>query len=175
MFKPSFSHACIVALIGLSLVGCSSAVINTCCIPECHLPSFKTVQIVGASSALRGRPMGDDLALKQHLASEITRAFPGVKITEGDADIQLILVVVDYVPGCLPNCRKFPTYLNWSAEVMTWHLSCRGAQGTQVVAFEGQTWNPAFDPAAEFAIRIKKHWAQRVAPPNSPLHLSRRR
>ena len=61
--------------------------------------------------------MGDDSSLHNRVADASRKQFPGVRIVESQPDMVVFFTIVDYVPGCLPNCKKFRTYRNWSCEV----------------------------------------------------------
>jgi hypothetical protein len=68
----------------------------------------------------------------------------------------VIVTLVDYVPGCLPNCKKFRTYRNWSCEVMVYPKESQPGAGTLVFNLEGSTYNPFYDPAASCASKFAK-------------------
>jgi hypothetical protein len=64
--------------------------------------------------------MGDDPSLRDHVATAFQKRFPGARLVESQPDMVVFFTVVDYVPGCSPNCKKFKTYRNWTCEVMTY-------------------------------------------------------
>ena len=155
-------------LLSLLCVSCSSLRTNTCCIAANSLPEFRTAEIVGASSSLHGRPIEDSRILRDRLRRAFQSAFPNVRFVEAGGDIQLIFVLVDYVPGCLPNCGRFPTYRHWSGEVMTWvpKQGTNLVSGTQVLAVEGSSCNPFHDPIKGFVATFKTYWLSSRTPSN---------
>jgi hypothetical protein len=62
---------------------------------------------VSVSSGLHGRPIADDPTLLDQLRLELQREFPATPIVKDAGDTQIIFVLLDYVPGCLPNCDRF--------------------------------------------------------------------
>jgi hypothetical protein len=106
---------------------------------------------VTASSSIRERQQlpRDDLGLQRKLETDIRKRLTGarvVRFAEDEDDYSIIFVMVDYVPGCAPNCAKFFTYRNWSCSVLT----RRG----QAFAIEGSTYNPLFSPTSDCVSRF---------------------
>src|SRR5208282_475339 len=103
-------------LVFISATGCSSHHVRTNLSKLRETPEPRTIQIL-ASSSVGGRPMGDDSALRDRVAKAFQRQFPGIRSDESQPDMVVFFTMVDYVPGCLPNCKKFKTYRNWNCEV----------------------------------------------------------
>jgi hypothetical protein len=156
--RAAVDAICLAAV--LCVVGCSSLTLDTCCVPASSLPPFRTIEIVGAGSSLHGRPIEDNKALVAELRRELKQEFPAASIVDSDADIQIMFVMVDYVPGCRPDCRRFSTYRNWTGEVMTWipGPESNTVSGSQVVAISGTTYNPLHRPVREFVRQFKRYW-----------------
>src|SRR3954466_11700885 len=100
----------------ISAAGCSSHHVRTNLIKLRETPEPRTIQIF-ASSSIGGRPMGDDSTLRDRVAKAFLQQFPGIQSDKTHPDMVVFFTIVDYVPGCLPNCKKFRTYRNWSCEV----------------------------------------------------------
>jgi hypothetical protein len=106
---------------------------------------------VAASSSIRERQRSpqDDSRLQRKLETEIRKRLESarlVRFAEDEDDYSIIFVMVDYVPGCDPNCAKFFTYRNWSCTV----LSGRG----QAFKVDGATHNPFFSPTSDCVSRF---------------------
>jgi len=100
--------------------------------------------------------MGDDPSLRNRLAEAFQKQFPGARIVESQPDMVMILTIVDYVPGCLPDCKKFKTYRNWSCEVMGYARESNPEARTMVFNIEGSSYNPFYDPASDCALQLPK-------------------
>ena len=61
--------------------------------------------------------MGEDPTLRERVAKAFQRKFPPTRLVESQPDMVVFFAIVDYVPDCLPNCKNFKTYRNWSCEV----------------------------------------------------------
>jgi hypothetical protein len=86
-------------------------------VPQQGTLAPRTIQIE-ASSSIDGRPMGDDLSLRERVATAFQKQFPEARLVQSQSDMVVFFTLVDHVPGCSPNCKKFKTYRNWSCEVM---------------------------------------------------------
>jgi len=124
-------------------------------------PATRTIQIF-ASSSIGGRPMGDDSTLHDQVAKAFQQQFPGIRSDESQPDLVVFFTIVDYVPGCLPNCKKFKTYRNWSCEVEIF-----AEPETLVFNLDGTTYNPFHDPAANCASQLTKTLRSLNSTPNS--------
>lgn len=144
----------------LTTITCSSVSVDRCCVAASTLPPFRTIEIVGVASSLHGRPVSHDPGLLAQLKRTLEQQFPNIPIVKSGGDLQIIFVMVDYVPGCLPHCRKFPTYRNWTGEVMTWipKPGTNMVSGTQIVAFTGSSYSPFTNHVTTFVSRFKRYW-----------------
>jgi hypothetical protein len=95
--------------------------------------------------------MDDDPHLVQELASAVRRYFPQVALVEGLADLHIIFVLVDYEPGCAPNCDRFRTYRNWSCTAIT--------RSAQAFGLNGSTYNPLVSPTDDCMKRLARYFA----------------
>ena len=87
--------------------------------------------------------MTDSPEFRMRLASALREEFPSAKLVDSGGEVYVIFTIVDYVPGCLPDCHSFRTYRNWSCEIMMFNK-----QHTPILPFnvKGSTYNPWFDP-----------------------------
>jgi hypothetical protein len=51
--------------------------------------------------------MGEDPTLRDRVAKALQRKFPRTRLVESQPDMVMFFVIVDYVPDCLPNSKKF--------------------------------------------------------------------
>ena len=100
--------------------------------------------------------MGEDPTLRNKLAEAFQKQFPGARIVESQSDMFVILTMVDYVPGCLPNCKKFRTYRNWSCEVMSYARESSPDARTMVFNVNGASYNPFYNQASDCASQLSK-------------------
>ncbi len=100
--------------------------------------------------------MGDDSTLHDRVAKAFRQQFPGIRSDESQPDMVVYLTIVDYVPGCLPNCKKFKTYRNWSCEVEIFAVESESKTETFVFNLDGSSYNPFHDPAANCASQLRK-------------------
>jgi hypothetical protein len=142
-------------LIVVSAIGCTTQNSRINFVPPQSAITPRTIEIM-ASSSIAGRPMADDPSLRNRVAAAFQRQFPGIQIVESQPDMVVIFTLVDYVPGCLPNCKKFRTYRNWSCEVMARPKESHSEVGTVVFNLDGSTYNPFFNQASHCASQLSK-------------------
>jgi hypothetical protein len=142
-------------LVVIGAVGCATQEVRTNLVPLQGTPAPQTIQIF-ASSSIEGRPMGDDPSLRDHVASAFQKQFPGTRLVESQPDMVVFFILVDYVPGCSPDCKKFKTYRNWTCEVMTYARGSHPEADTMVFNLEGSTYNPFYNPASNCASQLSK-------------------
>jgi hypothetical protein len=142
-------------LVAVGATGCSSQESKTNLARLRRTPAPKTIQIF-ASSSLGGRPMGEDSSLHGGVAKAFQRQFPGARLVETKPDMVVFFTIVDYVPGCLPNCTKFKTYRNWSCEVEIYAVESESKTDTLVFNLNGSTYDPFYNPASNCASRLTK-------------------
>jgi|SRR2546422_3973279 len=104
---------------------------------------------ISASSSIGGKPMADSLEFHKRLASALKKELPSTEVVESGGDIFIIFIIVDYVPGCLPNCDKPRTYRNWRCEIMNFMPLRQSGRDASGAPFNvgGSSYNPWFDPA----------------------------
>ena len=100
--------------------------------------------------------MGDDPALRNRLADAFQKQFPGVRIVDSQPDMVVFFTIVDYVPGCLPDCKKFRTYRNWSCEVERFPRESNSEERTLLFNIDGSSYNPFFNQASDCASGLSK-------------------
>jgi hypothetical protein len=114
------SHQTMMKILSLLLVvsaaGCTKEQVRMNLVPQREAIAPRTIQIE-ASSSINGRPMADDPSLRSRVASAFQKQFPGAQVVQSDPDMVVFFTIVDYVPGCSPDCKKFKTYRNWTCEV----------------------------------------------------------
>lgn len=142
-------------LVAVGGTGCTTLNVRSDFVPppDALMPRTLTVS---ASSSIGGRPMGDDPSLRNKLVEAFQKQFPGARIVDSRPDMYVILTVVDYVPGCLPDCKKFRTYRNWSCEVMTYATESNPEARTMVFNIEGSSYNPFYNQASNCASQLSK-------------------
>jgi hypothetical protein len=136
-------------------VGCSSHEIRTNLVQLRGTPAPQTIQIF-ASSSIGGRSMGEDSSLRDAVDKAFQKHFPGIRLVESQPDMVVFFTIVDYVPGCLPNCKKLRTYRNWTCEVEIFAVESEPKTDTLVFNLDGSTYNPFFNPASNCASQLKK-------------------
>jgi len=133
--------------------GCATTEERTNDVPSHGKSEPRTVQVF-ASSSIKHSPMKQNSSLGDHVAAAFRQRFPNAELVESKPDMVVFFTVVDYVPGCLPNCEKFRTYRNWNCEV---EVSWESEPDTPLVfSFDGSTYNPLYDPATNCAARFAK-------------------
>jgi len=130
-------------------------------------PGFASSDAVGvirkvelsASSSIGGSPIADSPEFRMRLASALKTHFPSAEVVESDPEIFVIFTIVDYVPGCLPNCDKSRAYRNWSCEIMNFMPSKLPGPAAWGLPFkiDGSTYNPWFHPAEKCIHEFAKH------------------
>lgn len=141
--------------IGIGVSSCTTQNVRMNLVPSRGTPAPRTVQIL-ASSSIGGRPMGDDSSLSDRVAAAFQKQFPRARLTQSQPDMVVFFTLVDYVPGCLPNCKKFKTYRNWNCEVMIYARGLAPEADTIVFNLEGSTYNPFYRPASHCASELSK-------------------
>jgi hypothetical protein len=111
--------------------------------------------------------MGDDSTLRDRVATAFQKQFPGIRSDESEPDMVVFFTIVDYVPGCLPNCKKFKTYRNWTCEVEIFAVKSESKTDTFVFNLDGSTYNPFHNPAANCASQLTKTFQSLNSFPNS--------
>ena len=117
--------------------------------PE-QLKPPRTISL-SASSSLHGPSIADDAQLLRKLTAAVHRYLPQVSVVDGLGDLDVIVVIVNYEPGCAPNCTKFPTYRNWSCTVLSF------GPPAQAFALEGSTYNPFVSPTDDCIRRLSEY------------------
>jgi hypothetical protein len=142
-------------LVVIIAVGCSSQQVRTNLNRLRGTPRPQTIQVF-ASSSIDGRPMGEDSTLRDRVTKAFQKQFPGTRSVESQPDMVVFFTTVDYVPGCLPNCKKFKTYRNWSCEVEIFAVESESKNDTLVFNLDGSTYNPFQNQAANCASELTK-------------------
>jgi len=142
-------------LVAIDAAGCATIDERTNFTPTRGKPGPRTVQVF-ASSSIKNRPMKENPSLRDQVAAAFRQRFPNAKLVESNSDMVVFFTVVDYVPGCSPNCGKFRTYRNWSCEVEMFPRESEPQTDTLVFNIDGSTYNPFYDPAANCAARFAK-------------------
>ena len=117
--------------------------------PE-QLQPPRTISL-SASSSVHKRQMGDDAQLLRKLSVAVRQHLPQVTVVSDLGDLDVIVVLVDYEPGCAPNCGKFPTYRNWSCTVLS------RVPFAQTFALEGSSYNPFVSPTDDCVRRLSEY------------------
>ena len=138
----------------LSAVACTKEQVRINSVPQPGAMAPRTIQIE-ASSSISGRPMGNDPSLRSRVAAAFQKQFPGAQVVQSSPDMVVFFTIVDYVPGCSPNCKKFKTYRNWNCEVEVYP---RDSSNTDTIVFnlDGYTYNPFHNSASSCASRLLK-------------------
>jgi hypothetical protein len=144
---------CISAAIGAA--GCATIEVRTNYTPPHGKAEPRTIQVL-ANSSIKHSPMKENSSLRDQVAAAFRQRFPNAGLVESKPDIVVFFTIVDYVPGCLPNCEKFRTYRNWTCEVEMFPRESEPETGTLVFNLDGSTYNPLYDPAANCAARFAK-------------------
>jgi len=142
----------------IGTAGCTTTEERTNYTPPHGKSEPRTVQIFAGSSLKRkptAGPLDDNPYLRDDLAAAFRHRFPNLQVVESRPDMVVYFNIVDYVPGCAPNCQKFRTYRNWNCEV---EVFWRSEPTTQTLVFNwgGSTYNPLYDPTANCAARFAK-------------------
>jgi hypothetical protein len=138
-------------LVIANLTGCTKQKVRTNPAPLRATPLPQTIQVM-ASSSLRGRPMGDDSVLLDKVAKAFQKQFPGARLVQSEPEMVVIFTMVDYVPGCLPDCKKFRTYRNWSCEVLIYPRE--PGSDTMVFNLDGTSYNPFYNQGSRCAAQL---------------------
>jgi hypothetical protein len=120
--------------------GCTTLCVRSNFVPSPNNVAPRTVQ-VSASSSIEGRPMGEDSTLREKLAKAFQKQFPTARMVESGSDMFVILTIVDYVPGCSPDCKKFRPYRNWTCEVISYPRESSPEAKTMVINIDGSSYN----------------------------------
>jgi hypothetical protein len=142
-------------LVVMGAGGCTTQKVRIDVVPLRGVSAPQTV-LVFASSSIGGRPMGDDSSLRDHVVTAFQKRFPGARFVESDPDMVVYFTIVDYVPGCAPDCKKFRTYRNWRCEVVTYARESHPDDDTMTFNLEGSTYNPFYNPALNCASQFSK-------------------
>lgn len=142
-------------LLVVSAAGCTKEQVRMNLVPQRGAIAPRTIQIE-ASSSINGRPMGDDPSLHSRVAAAFQKQFPGAQVVQSEPDMVVFFTVVDYVPGCSPDCKKFKTYRNWTCEVEIYARDSHPNANTIVFNLDGSTYNPFHNPASSCALRLLK-------------------
>ena len=154
----------VVAIIGAT--GCSSHHVRANVTKLRETPAPRTVQVF-ASSSIAGRPMGDDSDLHARVEDAFRQQFPGIQQDESKPEMVVFFTIVDYVPGCLPNCKKFKTYRNWTCEVEIHSVQAESKSDAFVFNLDGSTYNPFHNPAANCASQLAATFRRLSSVPSS--------
>jgi hypothetical protein len=142
-------------LLVVSAVGCTKEQVRINLVPQREAIAPRTIQIE-ASSSINGRPMGDDPSLRSRVAAAFQKQFPGAQVVQSEPDMVVFFTIVDYIPGCSPDCKKFKTYRNWTCEVEIYSRDSYPNTDTIVFNLDGSTYNPFHNPASSCASRLLK-------------------
>jgi hypothetical protein len=93
-------------LLVVSAAGCTKEEVRMNLVPQRGAIAPRTIQIE-ASSSINGRPMGDDPYLRSRVAAAFQKQFPAARVVQSEPDMVVFFTIVDYVPGCSPDCKKF--------------------------------------------------------------------
>ena len=143
------------AVLVVATAGCSSQEVRTNLVRLRGTPAPPTIQIF-ASSSIGGHPMGDDFPLRDRVAKAFREEFPTTRLVDSSPDMVVFFTIVDYVPGCLPNCKKFKTYRNWNCEVEIFNVESEIKPDTLVFNLDGSTYNPFYNHASNCASELTK-------------------
>jgi hypothetical protein len=153
--KPSAMMKILSLLLVVSAAGCTKEQVRMNLVPQRGAIAPRTIQIE-ASSSINGRPMGDDPSLRSRVAAAFQKQFPGAQVVQSEPDMVVFFTIVDYVPGCSPDCKKFKTYRNWTCEVEIYPRDSHPNTDTIVFNLDGSTYNPFHNPASSCASRLLK-------------------
>jgi hypothetical protein len=145
--------ACIAVAIGP--VGCATTEVRTNYTPPHGKAEPRTIQVL-ASSSIKHSPMKENSSLRDPVVAAFRQRFPNAELVESKPDTVVFFTMVDYVPGCKPNCDKFRTYRNWSCEVEMFSRESEPKTDALVFNLDGSTYNPLYAPAANCAARFAK-------------------
>ena len=150
-------------LIAVGGAGCTKLDSRINFVPPGGVFTPRTIEIF-ASSSIAHRPMSDDPSLRARVTTAFQKQFPGTRLVESRPDMVVFFTIVDYVPGCLPNCRRFRTYRNWSCEVEAYPRDSNSEVGTMVFNLDGSTYNPLYDQASNCASQLSKTSGIKTSP-----------
>ena len=142
-------------LLLVNTAGCTTESVRMNSVPPPDIVATRTIQVY-ASSSISGRPIGDDPPLRQRVAAAFQKQLPGARLVQSKPDMVVFFTIVDYVPGCEPNCKTFKTYRNWSCEVEIYSTDSHPEGHTTVFNLEGSTYDPLYDPVSNCAARLLK-------------------
>jgi hypothetical protein len=155
----ALARTTVLGLLCISVVveagGCATIEVRTNYTPPHGKAEPRTFE-VRASSSIKHSPMKENSSLRDQVASAFRQRFPNAELVESKPDMVVFFTIVDYVPGCLPNCKKFQTYRNWTCEVELFPHESEPEASTLVFNLDGSTYNPVYDPAANCAARFAK-------------------
>ena len=151
--RTAVSFLLVAAVIGLA--GCTKQKVRTNPVPLRATPEPRTIQVM-ASSSLGGRPMGDDPSLYDQVAKAFHKQFRSAQLVQSESEMLVIFTMVDYVPGCSPNCKKFKTYRNWSCEVILYPRDPQPATETMVFNLDGASYNPFYNQGSHCAQQLAR-------------------
>ena len=134
--------------------GCATTNERTNYTPPHGKAEPRTIQVL-ASSSIKHSPMKENSSLRDQVAAAFRQRFPNAELVESKPDMVIFFTIVDYVPGCLPNCKKFRTYRNWNCEVEVFWES-ESKIPPLLFNLDGSTYNPFYNPAANCAARFAK-------------------
>jgi hypothetical protein len=146
---------CISVAIGAA--GCATTEERANYTPAHRKPEPRTIQVFAASS-LKHPDLypREDPTLRNQVFAAFRKRFPTAELVESKPDVVVFFNIVNYEPGCLPNCGKFRTYRNWGCEVEAFTRDSEANADTLVFNFDGHTYNPLYDPVANCAARFAK-------------------
>jgi|SRR5271156_6805063 len=153
--KLTVTLTAVLFLVAVLETGCTTLNVRSNFVPSPDALTPRTLQIF-ASSSIGGRPIGDDPALRNRVADAFQKQFPGVRIVDSQSDMVVFFTIVDYVPGCLPDCKKFRTYRNWSCEVERSPRESNSEARTLLFNIDGSSYNPFFNQASDCASELSK-------------------
>lgn len=140
-------------VLATNTAGCATIHVRTNYAPPTGAPAPRTMEVF-ASSSIKGRPMARSDSLRERVALAFRNRFPNLRLVESNGDISVFFTIVDYVPGCLPNCKKFKTYRNWSCEVEEYPKE--PGRNTLVFNLDGSTYDPFYDPVTGCSSQFAK-------------------
>jgi hypothetical protein len=143
--------------VAIAAAGCATTGERINYTPPHSKPEPRTIQVFAGSSLKHpNRFVREDPTLRDQVFAAFRKRFPNVELVESKPDVVVFFNIVDYEPGCLPNCGKFRTYRNWGCEVEAFPQDSEANAGTLVFNFDGHTYNPLYDAAANCAARFAK-------------------
>lgn len=153
--KLTATSRILLLLVVVGGTGCTTLNVRSNFVPSPDALTPRTLQVI-ANSSIGGRLMGDDPSLRNRVADAFQKQFPGVRMDDSQPDMVVFFTIVDYVPGCSPNCKKFRTYRNWSCEVERFPRESDSEARTLVFNIDGASYNPFFNQASDCASQLSK-------------------